>query len=247
MLDNSALVETLQALGKQADAKRDAQRRRVRRLAKPPTICFNPAELLQSTSRQSWMESSKPSSGTKETDLTLSPDSIMDCPERTRPQAPLDLFSKDLRHGKAPPLPSSGSPVISESQLVAAVSLANRKRETNTVRDPAWEGFYERPAKVQQHFSREAESYSPAQSWCLEAMVNMVERMDASQTSYSTSDMLDVLDILEMEDSEEKQDEEDYATPLVAGHRCSVLPILGVSKGRLPWVDELPHTMPCAA
>ena len=144
-----------------------------------------------------------------------SPDSIMATPGRVTP-GEIEAFSLSSRFGSKHQHQPQGDDAFTE-QLTAALAQAVM-REPSTVPRMA--------AQQPQHSmgrASNARSASVDHSWCLEAMVGMVERTSTWEAS-TTSDDLDLLDILEsMQDDDGGYDQS-----------LSVLPSLGVANGMLP-------------
>lgn len=240
-MEGLLLSQNLSQLGEKADARRAALWR-IREGAMPEgeADAFAVAGAVHKRAKASEME-------WKVQDPSMSPQSIMAAPERfSTPPAPLGHFAKERAarqsHDSVMVALHESKPEV--MQLPEAYQLSEEEREKKLAEELV--GYYE-PRGAEAHIGRGAMSGH----WCLEGMVNMAERSEHACGS-SAEDMLDLLDILEaeVEEEEARRDEtgheagmvifkmDELMTASVAGHPCSLLPMLGVSKGSLPPVRE---------
>lgn len=266
------LIERLQELDARAEARRESLRA-LRKPKQQTTMSFNPSMLMRSASKESSLDkfdkmagvhrgrSARLGSGSGESTTSHvcdddmgddaddehcgssssmnTPDSIMSDPFAMRP---LDVFDKSNRLTKEwRRLPSRAANQMQFSasvvQALEGVTLkeappdidSSSSSEADTD-DLANTAGVMQPSPMPQpaativpsadHVGRKEVDHT----WSLQAMVLMMERHNGG------SQDLDLLDLLEsMEDEDEPS--------------TSLLPVLGVSRGRLPHVPEVPLTV----
>ena len=244
----------LEGLRDRAQLKRDAIRNFRPCGSKQPPISFNPAALVSpAPSYAKLTRPIKPFPPFPGADSDVSdeigigridsPESIMACPGFA--VEPCEPFGKSYRHARS-------STCWQKTQQDALAAEVTARLEQVAVEDETAGPADDPRVPPPDHIGRAPVRNS---SWCLEMMVSMMERHVATHEDDDEAEMLaaeerglpmaggrsadamDVMEILEaMAEEEEKAPHlsDSFALP------PSVLPMLGVSRGRLPSVSECP-------